>query len=790
MTGPGLVEAANRLLDGHGARSGRSGAVALRAALVDLYEFWLHRAAAAAGVGTEGVALAAVGGLGRRELVPFSDVDLVLLHTGRRDLGGLAEAVWYPLWDSGVGVDHSVRTPDEALAVAAEDVRTAVGLLDLRHIAGDGALTARVREAVREQWRRLARRALPELASSARRRWERAGEIAQSAQPDLKHGRGGLRDVGLLDALAAAQLADRPSQEVTEARRLLLDVRTELRRNLRRDRDLLDPSQAEVVADQLGLADRFALARALSGASRAVAYAVDVALRVATRLPGTASRRVPPRTPVDDGVVLHGAEVALARGARPARDASLVLRVAAASATTSAPIAQGTLTALAESSPEPRTPWPAAARDTLTRLLGAGEGLVPAVEALDRAGLWGRLLPEWGAVRDLPPREPVHTWTVDRHLVRTCVEAARLTTTVSRPDLLLLAALLHDIGKGRDTDHSELGARITARVAQRLGLSSRDGALLAAVVRHHLLLPHTATRRDIGERATVRRVVDTLDGDVTLLELLHALTEADARATGPGVWTAWRARLVGELVARCRALMRGEPHAAPERFTPAQRELAADAVRVGAGRARVRTVQGAPTDNAADADPAEVLTTVEFAVPRGASLLAPATGVLALNSMRVLSAVVREHGGGVVGVLTASPVFGGPPDPTLLRDQFARAVAGRLDLRARLAEKERAYAGVAATPRAAVLWFDDEAADDAVVLELRAVARIGLLHRVARALDEHGARVRWAKAAELGGGVVDSFAVSPSRGAPDAAWRARLERAVLEAALAAVPRGG
>ncbi|WP_007027891.1 HD domain-containing protein, partial [Saccharomonospora iraqiensis] len=217
------------------------------------------------------------------------------------------------------------------------------------------------------------------------------------------------------------------------------------------------------------------------------------------------------------------------------------------------PIAHGTLATLAESAREPREPWSAGSRRALTALLGAGEGLVDVVETLERAGLWARLFPEWGAVRDLPPREPVHAWTVDRHLVRTCVEAARLTTSVARPDLLLLGALLHDLGKGRGADHSVLGAEIAGQVATRIGLSAADTRTVTRLVRHHLLLPHTATRRDIAERATLDRVLATLDGDVDLLDLLHALTRADALATGPGVWTDWRAALVGELVDRCRA---------------------------------------------------------------------------------------------------------------------------------------------------------------------------------------------------------------------------------------------
>ncbi|WP_116048388.1 [protein-PII] uridylyltransferase [Amycolatopsis palatopharyngis] len=763
-----LVEAADRLLEG---RHGRLGATALRAALVDLYEFWLGKAAAAAGVDTAepGVALVAVGGLGRRELVPFSDLDLVLVHNDNPRIGEIADALWYPLWDARVDLDHSVRTPAQALRVAAEDLRTAIGLLDARHIAGDPDLTGRLTAAARDAWRRTARKRIPDLAESARQRWRRSGEIAQSAEPDLKYGRGGLRDLGLIDAFALAQLTDRPGEELRAARQLLLDVRTELRRELRRDRDVLDAADADLVATELGFDDRFALARELSGAGRAVAYAVDVAFRSTVDSSRARFGRRPSRTPLDEGVVLHGDEVALARDADPARDSGLLLRVAAASARTGKAMAHGTLRTLADSAPELRTPWPVSARQALTELLGAGAGLVDAVEALDRTGLWARLFPEWGAVRDLPPREPVHSWSVDRHLVQACVEAARLTTTVSRPDLLLLAALLHDIGKGRPADHSELGAKIAAQVSERLGLSPADRTLVSSAVRHHLLLPHTATRRDISEPDTIRRVAETLNDDPVLLELLHALTIADSVATGQGVWTEWKAGLVAELVSRCREVMHGNAFVAPALVTEVQRDLVASAVGTGRGELLVHTEGN--------------LATITLAVPAAAELLAPAAGVLALNSMEVHTAALRAHDGGRVGVFTASPKFGSLPQTSLLREQFARAAVGALAITPKLAAKERDYGGPSVTtvlPR--VLWFDEETSGaDTVVLELRAADRIGLLYSVARALSGHDAEVRWAKVATMGPTVVDSFGVSPRHGRLDGQWRDGVAAAVLAA---------
>jgi [protein-PII] uridylyltransferase len=763
---------------------------ALRGALVDLHDFWLASRAASIGL-TDGVALIAVGALGRRELVPHSDLDLVLVHDRRPDADRLAEAMWYPLWDAGIGLDHSVRTPGQVVQVAATDLRAALGLLEARHLAGEQALFDKVNGAVRQSWRAGIRSRFDELVEMTNTRWERNGDVAHRVEPDLKNGRGGLRDVYLLDALAAAQLIDRPGAEVAASRLLLLDVRTELHRLAGRPRDVLRAQDADDIAAQLDLGDRFDLARGLSGASRTVAYAVDVALRSArSALPRrglAALRRAPVRRPLDEGVVEHNGEVSLARDAAAAKDPALVLRVAATAARTGLPIAAGTLTRLADTAPELRMPWPRAALVELLSLLGCGRPLVDVVEALDRGGLWGRLFPEWGAVRDLPPRDRAHVWTVDRHLVETCAQAARLTTQVARPDLLLLGALLHDIGKGRDEDHSVVGEGLGRQVGRRLGLPERDVQTLAAMVRHHLLLPDTATRRDLEDAATVTRVVETLGGDPQLLELLHALAEADSLATGPGVWSPWKRSLVDDLVRRCRAAMSGEPMRQPEPLDEPRRELATKATATGRPQVNLRALANGGTTAAppAEAGPDEP-TVVLVALPDRPGTLSMAAGVLALHSLEVHVADLRSHQGVAVDTFAVSPRFGRMPDPAVLRDDLVRVLDGTLDLTEALARKERDYArpvGLEEQVRPRVLWFDDEATG-AVVMELRGTDRIGLLHRIAAALETCGADVRWAKVETLGASVVDSFCLVEVDGQASLPRpvRRRIEQAVLAAA--------
>lgn len=769
-----LVRARAVLLDpGPGKR--RLGPEALGTALVDLHDFWLSSRATSIGL-TDRVSLVAVGALGRRELAPYSDLDLVLLHDGRRDVDRLADQLWYPLWNAGIGLDHSVRTPGQAVQVAATDLRAALGLLEARHIAGDPALSEKVRVAVRQAWRAGIRNRFDELADGAHERWRKVGDVAHRVEPDLKNGHGGLRDVQLVDALAAAQLVDRPAGEVLEGRRLLLDVRTELHRLAGRARDVLRAQDADEVAVALEIADRFELARALSGAARSVAFAAEVGLRSArSALPRrgfAALRRAPVRRPLDTGVVEHAGEVALARDAAASRDPALVLRVAATAARTGLPVAAGTLHRLADTAPELRAPWPRSALGELLSLLGTGPPLVDVVESLDRTGLWGRLFPEWGAVRDLPPRDRAHVWTVDRHLVEAAAQSARLTTRVARPDLLLVGSLLHDIGKGRGGDHSVVGESLAVQIGRRLGFAEPDVRVLGAMVRHHLLLPHTATRRDLDDPATVTRVAETLDGNGLVLDLLEALAEADSLATGPGVWSPWKRSLISDLVRRCRALLAGEALPAPSE--PSAQELALATAVAADGRPQIRL------------DDATNPATVVVGVPDRAGSLAAAAGVLALHSLEVHAAELHTIEDAALFTFTVSPRFGGLPDPALLRSDLVRVLDGGLTLADALARKERDYAPMTpgeppAPPR--VLWFDDEATG-AVVLELRGTDRIGLLHRVASALEGCGTDLRWARVATLGASVVDSFGLAGPEhgGAMGPADRRRIEQAVLGAA--------
>jgi [protein-PII] uridylyltransferase len=747
------------------ARADVTGA-ALRSALVELYDGWLAELFGDHGAG---VALVAVGALGRRDPAPGSDLDLVLVHDGRPEISALADKLWYPIWDTGVGLDHSVRTVPEAVAVARGDLKAALGLLDARHLAGDGDLSAELIAATRAVWRQGASSRLPELRAFGEERARSAGEVAFLLEPDLKEARGGLRDVHALHALAVAQVADPPSGPTLAAYELLLDVRGELHRRTvgsgRRTVDRLVMQEQDAIAEALGYADADRLMAAVSGAARTIAFSSDVAWRRVSappprrRILGRRGPVEPVRRPIGDDVLEQAGEVVLARNAVPGEDPALVLRVAEAAARNALPIAPHTLERLYAECPELPVPWPRPALDAFIGLLAAGPPSVAVFEALDQAALLTRLLPEWESVRSKPQRNSYHRFTVDRHLVEAAAEAAALTRRVARPDLLLLGALLHDIGKGLPGDHTETGMEVVAQIAPRLGLPPADVDVLVAMVRHHLLLPDVATRRDLADPATAQAVAEAV-GSAEVLELLHALTEADAAATGPAAWSSWKAGLIDQLVARTSALLAGAVHEQDTSLSARQEALVTAGVL------------------ALDVDGDEVT----VVAPDRPGLLSLSAGVLALHRLDVRSASAFSRGSTAITVFRVTPRFGSPPDWTVVRNDLVHAVDGSLPLEQKLAAREAAYATRTSVPVAPpTVRLVDDASEAATVVEVRAPDGIGILHRITAALDDCGLDVRTAHISTLGADVVDAFYVVDANGTKvaDPKLRERIESSLL-----------
>lgn len=682
-----------------------------------------------------GIAMVAVGGYGRGELAPYSDLDVVLVSAAGTDPGEVAERVWYPIWDADVRLDHSVRSLPEMLSAADGDIRVASGLLDVRHVAGDPNLTLQLRTTVLAQWRRQARERLPELRAVVDSRHRLVGELAHASVPDLKEGGGGLRDATVLKALTATWLVDVPAADLERCRQQLLDVRDLLHAVAGRASDRIGPEHWAGLAEALGLdterdAQRHVreLGRRLRHLSRLAWRRVDDALR---RTPASKPRR-PELEVLAPGVAQAQGEVVLARGARPDRDPVLLLRAAAEAASRDLMLSPPTVARLVrEAKPLPEV-WPAEARQQLVRLLAAGPGLLPVWETLEETGALDRVLPEWERIRLLPHASVIHRFTVDRHVVETCIEASGLIRAVARPDVLLVAALLHDIGKGGLTEHSVAGAPVARAVATRMGFEDDAVRLIEQLVRWHLLLASVATTRDPDDPATVDAVTEHIDS-IEALDLLTALTEADAKATSAQAWTSWRAGLVHDLSRRAAASLRdGE-------VPPAIRHEEVDLPGVPDGGLDI-TVQRVP-------DGSRVRVVAQDRV----GLLADVAAAFALRRVAVHAA--RAWGQGEVAVSVWDVAEEGL-DPRALRDQLENIAAGRVDPGARLAPRTAVAGQLAPT-----VVIRPEASDHSTVIEVRAGDRLGVLHLVCDALADLEITVRSAHVSTLGPQAVDVFYV-------------------------------
>jgi [protein-PII] uridylyltransferase len=592
-----------------------------------------------------------------------------------------------------------------------------------------------------------------------------AGDVAFLLEPDLKESHGGLRDVSVLRALSTyapllADYADLASLDGATA--LLTSIRVELHRMAKREHDRLLLQDQDQVADALGFADADALMLAVSTAGRQIAWVSDDVWRTRKLWDPTPApkhrfrRRTPdtqtPPVPVDLGpdLIEVNGEIALTSTAPVSDDTSLPLRLAATAAELDRPIARGSLHRLADRMPPPSDPWTDATRDALVRLLALGRPAVDKIESLDQHGLLVRLIPEWAAVRNKPQRNAYHRFTVDRHLLEAAALAAELTDTVERPDLLLIGALLHDIGKGFPGDHTAVGIEVVDRIATRMGFPPEDVEVLVDLVRHHLLLPDTATRRDLDDPTTIDRVARAA-GNRTTLHLLGALTEADSLATGPSAWGPWKAGLVADLVERADKVLQGEAAAPalPELLLAAHRELI-DEVRA----------TGLPS---VSLQPPQVI----VAAPDRPGIFSSVAGALALNGMDVRAANVAGEEGVAVEVFTVEVARGTWPDTAKLREDLAAVLTDRLAIGERLSERERIYPlrrRSAARLPVSEVTVDNDASETATVLEVRAPDEIGLLHRITRALFEADLDVVSARVSTLGEMVVDAFYVRASGG--------------------------
>lgn len=718
------------------------------------------------------LALLAVGGYGRGELAPQSDLDVLLVHRKVRDVDSVASAIWYPVWDAGLKLGHAVRTPKETLALCADDLDTATALVTARVIAGDVDLGREVVEGARESWRARGREHLVRLHAGTISRWSEHGEVAFMLEPNLKEGLGGLRDVHALQWAVAAGLdiARGDLDLLAECNETLLRVRVALHRHSGRPTEVLRLEDQVSVARRAGYSSDDEMMARLAEVGRRVAWIADEAW---ARLDPPASRSSVPQ-PLAPGVEMVNGEIHLADGVEPASDPTLLLRVATAAARHRARIDRASLDRLGETAPTWPEPWPAGASDDLVALLLEGDAAIPVLESLDQRDLLVRVLPEWAPVRSKPQRNAFHRFTVDRHLWQTVANAAEMASRVSRPDLLVLGALFHDLGKGYPGDHTEVGVELFAAIGVRMGLSEHDQSVVSALIDNHLLLADVATRRDLSDNATIEMVAERV-GSLLVLELLHVLTEADSRATGPSAWSKWKADLLDVLVERTRAHMGGGEVARSWELFPDAEVLS----RMAAG-----SVDVACTDSR-----------VTVVSPDRPGTFAKVAGVMTLHGLDVLGAEAHsdEQGMAASRFTVVAPHDG--IDWSAVESDLRLALAGRLAIEPRLAARAahlRPRRPLSARPPAApTVRFDDVSSSNATFVEVRAPDSHGLLHRVARAIADLGLDIRHARVLTLGDEVVDAFYVADQNGGPvsDQSYRSEISRAILHAVDTSVASG-
>ena len=733
---------------------------AFTAAYTDLIDEWLRGIADTVSF-PDGVALGAVGGYGRSEMAPESDIDIVLIHPPDVDVAEVAEKLWYPIWDARLKLGHRVDTIEGFLKIARTDLDTATALLDVRHLAGDEAASLELAVSAAAQWSSGGVDNALNLAERRSDRHDQHGEVAFELGPDLKNGRGGLRDVQSVRWVqATGVLVDSDDVDLDEAKEILLRARIELHRVTGRSGDRLVLDYQDEVADALGYDDADALMSDVAGAARTIAWITD-----ATWF--SIERSIEPRrraTDIEylgDHIVIDGALLSLSDA--PIDDPMLILQVAHAAATRRCFIESETLDRLRPLTEALPSPWTSEMRDSFSDLLLLGRSVIPVIEALDQVGLITALIPQWEPCRSRPQRNAYHRFTVDRHLLEAAAEASALAPNVERPDLLVVGALLHDIGKGYPGDHTDVGVELIADIGAHMGFDDGDTELLVDMCRHHLLLPDAATRRDLDVDGTIASVAELI-GSVRLLELLGQLTEADSIATGPAAWNKSKASLVRTLVDRVRFVLEG---GAPEDVVgegfPGPRELA---LMDGDGFV-------------VDID--DVVVTVVQSDAAGA--FSRVAGVLTLNGLDITAAEAHTENGRALSQFT---VQHGEFDHRRLQSQMLEGVSGRLALDSRVADRRRTYARTfkrsSASPIESAVSFDNETSEVATVVEVTCPDQVGLLYRISRALSEMQIGITTARIQTIGDRVIDAFYVSAAgEKITDPNHQSEIERAVLHA---------
>ncbi len=526
------------------------------------------------------VALVALGGYGRRELFPSSDIDLMILYRPeiKERIERITDAVLYPLWDTGLELGHGVRTVAESLVQAEKDFYFLVALLDARLIHGSRELFEELLEAYRSRFVDGRREEFVEKMKAHRgSRRERFGSHSYLLEPHIKEGRGGMRDIqamlwtagvvfglhGLTGIQEAGLLDEDEKAEFLLARSLLVRLRSFLHFFSKRKNDQLYFEQQADVAAVFGYKTKGNILgvehfmRDVYSALQKISLITDLFFDHVDEVLGLTGRG----GLIVDKVVEAGIEVKMGRlhltasRAQVEAKPQILVRMFLAMSRTGLPLHHRTRKLIAGYTAlinDKVRVSPRLAKTFSATLLEAGD-ISPVLEAMLETGVLTACVPEFSKITTLAQHDLYHIYTVDRHSLQAVAEVQKLLVTkaavaqnIKSLRVLYYAALLHDVGKGSGRDHSLEGAELVARIGERLQLADLERDSLVFLVRYHLFMPENALRRDLNDGVFIKRCAETI-GDLDRLNMLYLLSVADSRATGPSAWSDWKGSLLEEM---------------------------------------------------------------------------------------------------------------------------------------------------------------------------------------------------------------------------------------------------
>ena len=526
------------------------------------------------------VAVVALGGYGRQELFPFSDIDLMILFRPklRKQVGGVADGLLYPLWDTGYEVGHGVRTIKESMVQAREDFVFQVAMLDARLVVGSEGLFDELIDAYRQKFIEGRRNDFVRgMNRFSEERRERYGSHGYLLEPNIKESKGGLRDLqamvwsakvvfgidsvqGIVDA---GFLLEKEGQRIEEAHNMLVRIRNRLHYISGRKNDQLYFEQQEEMAAAFGYQDgEEALSvehfmRDVYGHLRAIAVIADLFFDHINEVLGLGDTGLQlADREIENCIELRQNRIHLVARIEEVRaKPHLLMRTFLAASRYGVPVHHRSKMTITENLDliSPKTcSSPRMANPFLAILASSGD-VLQVLEAMLETGLLGTYIPEFARIDALAQHDVYHIYTVDRHSIQAVAELhkvvgeeSEIAACVDRRKPLYLAALLHDIGKNSGHDHSEYGADLVRMVGERLCLEHDEIEDLSFLVRYHLFIPENALRRDLNDTAFIKRCAETI-GNLERLAMLYLLSVADSKATGPSAWSDWKATLMRDM---------------------------------------------------------------------------------------------------------------------------------------------------------------------------------------------------------------------------------------------------